>query len=584
MKNNPDIKPDLFKLRKLLESIYHDHDSEELDFVFNQLLRIIQDFKLESSYEENKNVSSWDQSHCVLITYADTVRKDNERSLITLERVLNRYFLTLSKVLHILPFLKSTSDGGFAVSSHDYLEDRFGNWADLKNLSNDHILMADLVLNHVSSSHLWVQQFIKSQEPGLSNIFSPSQQKDWSNVIRPRSSSLFSQINTSDGPRYVWTTFGPDQVDLNWQNPRMVLEFLKLLIKYLGNGVRWLRLDAVGFIWKEEGTTCLHLPKAHLIVKALKIQLSNLLNDGVLITETNVPQKENLSYLIPKDEAHMAYNFPLPPLLLEAVITSRADLLNNWITNWPDLPVNTTMFNFTASHDGVGLRALEGLMSDQRLNDLLISCEKRGGLISHRRLSNGDDKPYELNISWWSAMEDSSRDSKRFQYERFILTQLVVIALKGVPAFYLPALLASDNDIKSFSMSGQRRDLNRERFKYEELSLTLQNDDSNASRNIKFLSKAMEIRSILDSFHPSSQMECLTKDRSDLVAIKRGKNRKIILAIHNFTENKLNYKINDLEFLNSISSNVELKDYLSGKRYSNLSIVLDPFQVLWIGL
>ena len=584
MKNNPDIKPDLFKLRKLLESIYHDHDSEELDFVFNQLLRIIQDFKLESSYEENKNVSSWDQSHCVLITYADTVRKDNERSLITLERVLNRYFLTLSKVLHILPFLKSTSDGGFAVSSHDYLEDRFGNWADLKNLSNDHILMADLVLNHVSSSHLWVQQFIKSQEPGLSNIFSPSQQKDWSNVIRPRSSSLFSQINTSDGPRYVWTTFGPDQVDLNWQNPRMVLEFLKLLIKYLGNGVKWLRLDAVGFIWKEEGTTCLHLPKAHLIVKALKIQLSNLLNDGVLITETNVPQKENLSYLIPEDEAHMAYNFPLPPLLLEAVITSRADLLNNWITNWPDLPVNTTMFNFTASHDGVGLRALEGLMSDQRLNDLLISCEKRGGLISHRRLSNGDDKPYELNISWWSAMEDSSRDSKRFQYQRFILTQLVVIALKGVPAFYLPALLASDNDIKSFSMSGQRRDLNRERFKYEELSLTLQNDDSNASRNIKFLSKAMEIRSILDSFHPSSQMECLTKDRSDLVAIKRGKNRKIILAIHNFTENKLNYKINDLEFLNSISSNVDLKDYLSGKRYSNLSIVLDPFQVLWIGL
>ncbi len=584
MKNNPDIKPDLFKLRKLLESIYHDHDSEELDFVFNQLLRIIQDFKLESSYEENKNVSSWDQSHCVLITYADTVRKDNERSLITLERVLNRYFLTLSKVLHILPFLKSTSDGGFAVSSHDYLEDRFGNWEDLKNLSNDHILMADLVLNHVSSSHLWVQQFIKSQEPGLSNIFSPSQQKDWSNVIRPRSSSLFSQINTSDGPRYVWTTFGPDQVDLNWQNPRMVLEFLKLLIKYLGNGVKWLRLDAVGFIWKEEGTTCLHLPKAHLIVKALKMQLSNLLNDGVLITETNVPQKENLSYLIPEDEAHMAYNFPLPPLLLEAVITSRADLLNNWITNWPDLPVNTTMFNFTASHDGVGLRALEGLMSDQRLNDLLISCEKRGGLISHRRLSNGDDKPYELNISWWSAMEDSSRDSKRFQYERFILTQLVVIALKGVPAFYLPALLASDNDIKSFSMSGQRRDLNRERFKYEELSLTLQNDDSNASRNIKFLSKAMEIRSILDSFHPSSQMECLTKDRSDLVAIKRGKNRKIILAIHNFTENKLNYKINDLEFLNSISSNVDLKDYLSGKRYSNLSIVLDPFQVLWIGL
>ena len=192
----------------------------------------------------------------------------------------------------------------------------------------------------------------------------------------------------------------------------MTLEFLNLIITYLSNGIKWLRLDAVGFIWKESGTTCLHLPKAHSIVKLLRVLLNNLLDDGVLITETNVPQKENLSYLISDDEAHMAYNFPLPPLLLEAIITSRADILNSWIFDWPILPEETTLFNFTASHDGVGLRALEGLMNEQRIKDLLINCEKRGGLVSHRRLSNGDDKPYELNISWWSAMEDSSRDAK----------------------------------------------------------------------------------------------------------------------------------------------------------------------------
>ena len=149
----------------------------------------------------------------------------------------------------------------------------------------------------------------------------------------------------------------------------------------------------------------------------------------------------------------MAYNFPLPPLLLEAIITSRADILNSWIFDWPKISNNTTLFNFTASHDGVGLRALEGLMNEQRIKALLINCEKRGGLVSHRRLSNGEDKPYELNISWWSAMEDSGRDTNRYQFERFILTQLLVMALKGVPAFYLPALLASENDIKSFSMT-----------------------------------------------------------------------------------------------------------------------------------
>ena len=390
-------KLDRLKLSKLLETIYKDHTTEEINFISYQLLQILDNFSVKSGYEEKSDEKRWDESHAVLITYADGVYKEGEATLVTLRKLLSKHFGSLSKVVHILPFLKSTSDGGFAVSSHTSLEDKFGNWEDLNSISKKHILMADLVLNHVSSSHPWVQQFIKCQEPGLSNVFSPSQNLDWTNVIRPRSSSLFSLINTDNGQKQVWTTFGPDQIDLNWHNPKMTIEFLNLIIIYLSNGIKWLRLDAVGFIWKESGTTCLHLSKAHSIVKILRILLNDLLKDGVLITETNVPQKENLSYLIPEDEAHMAYNFPLPPLLLEAIITSRADILNSWICNWPELPTNTTLFNFTASHDGVGLRALEGLMNDQRINELLINCEKRGGLVSHRRLSNGEDRPYELN-------------------------------------------------------------------------------------------------------------------------------------------------------------------------------------------
>ena len=584
MRNDSERKLNRIKLKELLELIYHDHNSEEIRLVFYQLLQILDDFQKKFGFEENNDVIPWDQSHCVLITYANTIQKEGESTLVTLRDFLNNHLINLSKVVHILPFLKSTSDGGFAVSSHKLLDESYGDWDDLKRLSNNHILMADLVLNHVSSSHPWVQQFIKSQEPGLSNVLAPSQSLDWSKVIRPRSSSLFSQIYTTEGPKQVWTTFGPDQVDLNWNNPKMNLEFLNLILSYIKSGVKWLRLDAVGFIWKESGTTCLHLPKAHLIVKTLRIQLSNLLNDGVLITETNVPQKENLSYLETKDEAHMAYNFPLPPLLLEAVMTSRADILNSWIDDWPSLPISSTMFNFTASHDGVGLRALEGLMSDNRLKDLLINCEKRGGLISHRRLSNGLDKPYELNISWWSAMEDSSRDTKRFQFERFIFTQLLVMSLRGVPAFYLPALLASDNDIKNFSKTGQRRDLNREKFKLENLLLILKNNESYASKNINYLSHAMKIRSNLVAFHPSSIMKCLTRGRSDVVVIRRGSGFDTIWSIHNITENKLNFSVKDPEIINSLENSLNFKDYLNSNEYDNLSIVLEPYQVIWLGI
>ena len=572
------------KLKELLESIYQDHNSEEINLVFNQLLQILDEFQKKSGYEEINNLITWDQTHSVLITYADSIQKPGEPTLSTLRELLKLYFKDLSSVLHVLPFLKSTSDGGFAVSSHKLLDERFGDWSDIKLLSKSHILMADLVLNHVSSSHPWVQQFIKNQEPGLSNVFAPSQSLNWDSVIRPRSSSLFSNINTSKGPRQVWTTFGPDQIDLNWQNPKMIIEFLNLVVTYVNNGIKWFRLDAVGFIWKESGTTCLHLPKAHLLVKTLRIQLYSLLRDGVLITETNVPQKENLSYIEPADEAHMAYNFPLPPLVLEAVITSRADILNSWINKWPKLPISTTLFNFTASHDGIGLRPLEGLMNEDRIKSLLVDCEKRGGLVSHRRLSNGEDKPYELNISWWSAMEDSSRDNKRFQYKRFILSQLIVMALKGIPAFYLPALLASDNDVKSFSKTGQRRDLNREKFELDKLLLVLNNSDSYASKNLKYLSHAMKTRSKLTSFHPSSSMRCLSNDRSDIIAIQRGEGSNTLIAIHNFTENKLDYSINTHEFNKNKENHLSFKDYLSGRIYKNLNFVLNPFEVLWIGL
>ena len=577
-------KLDRLKLCKLLETIYSNNTTEEINFISSQLLQILDDFSEKSDYEEISNKERWDQSYSVLITYADGVYKNGEASLITLRDLIDKHFSSLSKVIHILPFLKSTSDGGFAVSSYESLEEKFGCWDDLKSISKKHYLMADLVLNHVSSSHPWVQQFIKSEEPGLSNVFSPKQGLDWSNVTRPRSSSLFSKINTEAGPKQVWTTFGPDQVDLNWHNPKMTFEFLNLIITYLSNGIKWLRLDAVGFIWKESGTTCLHLPKAHSIVKILRILLNNLIDDGVLITETNVPQKENLSYLIPQDEAHMAYNFPLPPLLLEAIISSRADILNSWICDWPELPESTTLFNFTASHDGVGLRALEGLMDEDRIKNLLINCEKRGGLVSHRRLSNGEDKPYELNISWWSAMEDSSRDANRYQHERFLLTQLLVMSLKGVPAFYLPALLASENDIKSFSITGQRRDLNRERFKNDNLLAVFDNPESSANRNLNHLKHAMDLRSKLKQFHPRSEMKCLTKGRSDIVVIKRGLGKHAVFTMHNMTENKINFQLNDNELSEFINNEFTMIDYLTSNKYKWKNLSLDPFQVIWLGI
>ncbi len=570
------------ELRNLLRSIYKSHPLEDIDSVWSQLLQIFQENSDLSLNDINLGSELWDASTVVLIAYPDAIKKTGEPSLTTLKDLINTYLGNLASIIHILPFLKSTSDGGFAVSSHDEIGPTFGDWNALESIGQTHLLMADLILNHVSAAHPWVQQFINSEMPGSRYILSPSKEVDWSKVSRPRNSSLFTTFNSQDGNKLLWTTFGADQVDLNWKEPLLLVEFLKLIVRYLRHGVKWIRLDAVGFIWKEPGTSCLHREEVHKLVTALRIQLQILANTTVLITETNVPQEENLSYLQSGKEAHMAYNFPLPPLLLESIFSNKADLLNQWIDLWPELPPNTLLLNFSASHDGIGLRPLKGLINNERFHRLLVGCEKRGGLVSHRSLPDGTEEPYELNISWWSAMADEGIDPSRLQLERFVLSQLFVMALKGIPAFYLQAILASENDIPAFRSSGHRRDLNRHKFQANELYAQLKDEESYASKILNSLKSAMEIRSQLQAFHPDSEMKLIRLNTCKVVIISRGNSYEKVWAIYNFTKSTV--RILDSHFLskNDQIHPKGLKDILSNSYIDSEMLLLEPYQVMWL--
>ena len=577
------VEKEQFKIiSDLLADIYCDYSSVGIEKVSLELIQIIKDKKEINRFNSEKRDFLWDSSTVVLITYPDGVFRKGQSTLKTLSELIDKKIGNLSQIIHVLPFLESTSDGGFAVSSHEKLESRFGDWKDLRNLSENHYLMADLVLNHVSSSHPWVQEFIQYKSPGNSYILSPIEINGWESVVRPRSSSLFTQLSTVKGMRKVWTTFGPDQIDLDWHNPYILIEFFKLSKLYFDNGVRWIRLDAVAFIWKELNTSCLHRIQVHKIVKLLRFLLEQLHSKTVVITETNVPEGENISYLTSGDEAHLAYNFPLPPLLLESLLTNKSDLLNKWLCNWPSLPNNASFLNFTASHDGIGLRALEGLMDKARFHGLLVNCEKRGGLISHRKMANGEDRPYELNISWWSAMADGGLDPSYLQISRFLLSQIFIMSLQGVPAFYLQAILASENDIKNFGISGERRDLNRERFDLDKLLLQLEDTRSSASQILTKLNLAMEIRSKLEAFNPYSPMKCLTKNRSDLVIILRGSGENKVLAIHNMTSMRSSLSLSDPLFFDHYEPNKIWHDYLNNNLISGSHLELLPYDVKWI--
>jgi len=576
-------------LTSLLTELYANHCSEDLAGLSSQLLH---SQRFGSGMADAASVGPrWDAASCVLITYADTISSDTISSdsvsaevvpgLQRLRVLLRDHFEGLATVVHVLPFLRSTSDGGFAVASHGELEERFGDWSDLAALGEGRQLMADLVLNHVSASHPWVRAFLRGEQPGASCVLAVSPDPCWDQVVRPRSSALFTTLATDRGPESVWTTFGPDQVDVNWREPEVLLGFTRLLDQLCAHGVQWLRLDAVGFVWKEPFSTCIHRPQAHRLVEVLRLLLEARCPTGVVVTETNVPEQENLSYLHTGREAHLAYNFPLPPLLLEACLGRRADLLNDWLSRWPQLPPETGLLNFTACHDGIGLRPLEGLMEPERLLTLLMHCEQRGGLVSHRHLEDGREVPYEINISWWSAMADAGRDPAHRQRARFLLTQLLVLALPGVPAFYLPALLATPNDSARFRRTGQRRDLNRPQFQAARLERLLSDPESEASQVVTALQRAMAVRCGQSALDPFAPMRVLSGQRSDLVILRRGEGADFLLAVHNFSDMRLSLPLSGVVEAPAGSC---WHDVLTGQSVAagQMALDLEPFSVHWL--
>ncbi|MEX1315614.1 MAG: alpha-amylase family glycosyl hydrolase [Synechococcaceae cyanobacterium] len=529
----------------------------------------------------NQPAARWDGGTAVLIAYPDGVQARGMASLEALGCALDGPLAGLFPVVHVLPFLRSSGDGGFAISDHERLEPRFGDWQDLACLGRGRQLMADLVLNHVSATHPWVQDALRSPGPGGAMVLERPDGDGWEQVVRPRSTPLFTRFHTPGGARELWTTFGPDQVDVNWRNPAVLEAFVAQMDRLLAHGVRWLRLDAVGFLWKQSHTGCIHLPQVHDLVRVLRLLLEKRSGGtGTLVSETNVPQAENLSYVSGGDEAHLAYNFPLPPLLLEALLSGRADLLAGWLRQWPPLPPGSGLLNFAASHDGIGLRPLEGLMPEERLQVLLEACERRGGRISRRRQADGRERPYELNIAWWSAMGGPGPRPDPLQLPRHLCSLLLLLALPGVPAFYLPALLASANDQRAFARSGHPRDLNRPRCQLSWLERQLESPRTPAARIAAALRRALAVRARLPALAPDAPLTCAETGNPALLLLQRGRGAETLSALHNVSASPQPLP---LDLLQGCEESEGWWEHLSGSSFDAAAHPgLAPFAVLWL--
>lgn len=564
-------------LRNYFLHIYPGHDAQQL---IGRAFEILDIQWSPGTLLPAETLRKWDQKDAYLITYGDSITAEGEKGLHTLVRFYTKYLSDWFTAVHILPFHPYTSDDGFAVSDFSRIRPDLGDWSDIEKLSGHCRVMGDLVINHISSEHEWFTQFLADKAPGNAFIKTVAPDHDVSEVVRPRSHPLLQIFETSKGEQAVWCTFSRDQVDLDFSNPDLFMEMLSILLSYVSHGVRTIRLDAVGFIWKEDKTPCINLNQAHLIVQALRAAVTAREPDVQFITETNVPLAENLSYFGDQNEAHMIYNFSLAPVLAHAILSGNSHGIRKCLVRMPSSPAGCAFFNFTASHDGIGLRPAENLLTDDDIAGLIDHSVKMGGEVTYRQTQDKGLKAYEMNVTLASLLFSNYEGENTLGLERFILSQAVAMSIEGVPAIYIQSIFACLNDRTGFENTGIARRINRKQWPFEEAVHTITHDPRGLSA-FQQLTSLLAIRQGQPAFHPNATQYTLNLGPS-LLGLWRESLLKDqnIFCVFNLTAD---LQVLDLENLNLISTQTWL-DLISLKRIEDPDgkIELAPYQIMWI--
>ena len=560
------------RIENRLQEIYGQRASE----VLPPLLELMERYRIASP---PASPGLWDQRDVVLITYGDQVREQGQVPLGALGRFLADHQLhALINTIHLLPFCPYTSDDGFSVVDYLAVDPELGTWEDIAQLRSRGDLVFDLVLNHISQASAWFQGYLQGDPRYLDYFIEMDPQTDLSAVTRPRSLPLLTEYKTSRGPRYVWTTFSADQIDLNYANPAVLLDVLHALLFYIRQGARFVRLDAIAYLWKEVGTSCIHLPQTHSIVKLMRDVVDAVAPHVVLLTETNVPHAENISYFGNGDEAHMVYQFSLPPLLAEAILQHDATALCQWLRSLDATPPGTTYFNFTASHDGVGVRPLEGLLSPERRDQLVAAAQMRGGLIGTKRNPDGTDTPYELNVTYLDLLSDPHDPDPDRHAARFLASQAIMLALRGIPGIYFHSLVGTRNDSQAAVTSGIPRRINRRKFLRQELEACLSDPQTLQHKVFEAYRRLLAVRVAQAAFHPDGGQHVLDQENPALVAFlrtaPRGAERILVLA-------NLDDRATSVD-LGNWCDLVCAHDLLSGAAPVDGIFPLNPYQVAWL--
>lgn len=511
----------------------------------------------------------WSENDVFLITYGDSICAPDENPLVSLKKLLDQYLIDKITHVHLLPFFPYSSDDGFSVIHYRQVDPEVGTWSEIKNVGEQFDLMFDLVLNHVSRKSGWFFDFDEGIMPARDYFICVDKSADLSSVVRPRNLPLLTKVTSKEGDKYLWTTFSNDQIDLNYANPDVLFEMLDILLFYVYMGAKTIRLDAIAYLWKKIGTSCIHLPETHEVVKLMRDMLDLLAPNVLIITETNVPKKDNFSYFGNGDEAHMIYQFPLPPLVVHTLQSGNSEALLKWAGTLEKTPSKTTFFNFLSSHDGIGVVPATGLLSEEEINKMLETVKTHKGLISYKANSDGSQSPYEMNINFLEAISHPD-ESIDLRAKKMISAQVILLSFIGIPAIYIHSLLGSLNDFEGLKKTGRNRSINREKLQFSKVCEDLNNPDSLRAKVFSGIMKLVEIRQKHKAFSPLAEQKIL-KLHSSLFSIVRTCADEEIIVLNNISDKELTLD----------NANIAGQDLISDKLISGV-LKLKPYEFMWI--
>ncbi|EAD5868061.1 sugar phosphorylase [Listeria innocua] len=515
----------------------------------------------------------WDEKDIVLITYGDQFKEESKKTLPTFKKMYDRYLKSTFEVVHFLPFYPYSSDDGFSVIDYKAVNPELGDWEDIKEMEKSARLMFDFVCNHMSAKSEWFKRYLAGDKEFQNFFVEMDPDTDLSSVTRPRATPVLTPFQFASGKEgYIWTTFSEDQIDLNFACPEVLYKMIDVLMFYLEEGAEYVRLDAVGFMWKVPGTSSIHLDETHEIVKLFRDLVDMAAPGTIIITETNVPHVDNISYFgNGEKEAHMVYQFPLPPLVLHAIHHGNAEFLSNWAKGLELPEGKRTFFNFLASHDGIGLNPVRGIIPEADILALVDDLEKEGALVSYKQNPDGTKSPYEINVTYMDALSKQA-DTDDLRLARFLVAHAVLMSIPGVPAVYVQSILGSRNDYSGVETTGHNRSINRKKYDLAEITAELNQADSLRKETYDALTKLISTRKAESLFHPEIAMEVL-ESTAELFVVKRSSGAESIILIHNLSEKEVHY---------SLDSGVYTNLYTGSAVTGSDSIKLRGYEFCWL--